>query len=106
MAHPLADSATALDGARFLALEAAWAADEGVDRANELAGLAFGFAGDTARDVTARALHVHGGYGFMMEYDIQLFYRRARGWSLVFDDPTRETLRLADQLFGPTAKGA
>ena len=31
----------------------------------------------------ARALHYHGGYGFMEEYDIQLFYRRAKGWANV-----------------------
>lgn len=100
VAHPLADSATALDGARFLALEAAWAADEGVDRANELAGLAFGFAGDTARDVTARALHVHGGYGFMMEYDIQLFWRRARAWTNVWGEPALAYRRAAAARLG------
>ena len=27
-------------------------------------------------------LHVHGGYGFMLEYDIQLYFRRAKAWSL------------------------
>jgi alkylation response protein AidB-like acyl-CoA dehydrogenase len=89
VAHPLADSAAALDGARLLAYEAAWAADEDPGRAAELAALAFGFAGDAARDVTGRALHVHGGYGFMMEYDVQLYWRRARAWTNVWGEPTR-----------------
>lgn len=89
VAHPLADSAAALDGARLLAQEAAWAADEDVDRASELASLAFGFAGDAARAVTATSLHVHGGYGFMMEYDIQLYWRRARAWTNVWGEPSR-----------------
>ena len=100
VAHPLADSATALDGARFLAYEAAWAVDEGVDRAAELAGLAFGFAGDAARDVTARALHVHGGYGFMMEYDIQLYWRRARAWTNVWGEPALAYRRAAAARMG------
>lgn len=95
VAHPLADSAAALDGARFLVQEAAWATDEGLDRAPELAGLAFGFAGDAARAVTGRALHVHGGYGFMMEYDIQLYWRRARAWTNVWGEPSLAYRRAA-----------
>ena len=100
VAHPLADSATALDGARFLALEAAWAADEDIDRAAELAGMAFGFAGDAARAVTAQALHVHGGYGFMMEYDIQLYWRRARAWTNVWGEPSLAYRRAAAMRLG------
>ena len=57
----------------------AWAVDEQPERAAELAAMAFAFAYETARDATYRSLHFHGGYGFMMEYDIQLYYRRARG---------------------------
>jgi len=87
VAHPLADSAAALDGARLLAHEAAWAADEAPGQAAELAALAFGFAGDAARAVTQRSLHVHGGYGFMMEHDIQLYWRRARAWTNVWGEP-------------------
>jgi hypothetical protein len=35
----------------------------------------------------------------MDEYDIQLLFRRARGWSLIHQDPDRECLDLADRLF-------
>jgi hypothetical protein len=87
VAHPLADAAAAVDGARLLAYEATWAADDAPERARELAALAFGFAGETARDVTARSLHFHGGYGFMMEYDVQLYWRRARAWTNVWGEP-------------------
>lgn len=115
--HGLADLPVLIDGARLLAHKAAWAGDGGgdgevdvddghIDDFGALASMAFVFASDAAVHSTARSLHYHGGYGFSEEYDIQLYYRRARGWSLVFDDPTRETLRLADRLFGPTAKGA
>jgi alkylation response protein AidB-like acyl-CoA dehydrogenase len=67
VAHRLADSATALDGARLLAYEAAWAVSEDPERAAELAAMAFAFAYETARDASYRSLHFHGGYGFMME---------------------------------------
>ena len=36
------------------------------------------FACRTARDVTAQAQQIHGGIGFTLDYDIQLFFRRAK----------------------------
>jgi alkylation response protein AidB-like acyl-CoA dehydrogenase len=101
IAHRLADSAAAIDGARLLAYEAAWAVDDQPERAAELAAMAFAFAYETARDATYRSLHFHGGYGFMMEYDIQLYYRRARGWANVYDDPEHVYRRVADRRYGP-----
>jgi alkylation response protein AidB-like acyl-CoA dehydrogenase len=100
IAHHLADSATAIDGARLLAWEAAWAFGAEPGRARQLANMAFGFAYESARDATYRALHYHGGYGFMMEYDIQLYYRRARAWATVFGDPVTAYGRVADRRFG------
>lgn len=100
ISHRLADSATALDGARLLALEAAWAASEQPDRAAELAAMAFAFAAESARDATYRSLHFHGGYGFMMEYDVQLYYRRARAWANVWAEPAVAYRRAADARYG------
>ena len=111
----LADLPILVDGGRLLAHKAAWAGDNesaGIqgrvdidDNDNTdfavLAGMAFVFNADGAAHATDRALHFHGGYGFAEEYDIQLFYRRARGWALVYDDPARECGRLADAMFGP-----
>lgn len=84
ISHPLADDATALDGARLLAYKAAWAKDAAPDTFAELAAMAFAFASDTTTTSTYDALHTHGGYGFMLEQDVQLHYRRARGWPRVF----------------------
>jgi len=106
VAHRLADSATAVDGARLLAYEAAWAVDEEPTRAAELAAMAFSFAYETARDTTYRSLHFHGGYGFMMEYDIQLYYRRARAWANVLANPEDGYLRVADRRYGEAAARA
>jgi hypothetical protein len=103
IAHRLADSATAIDGARLLAYEAAWAFDEQPERAAELAAMCFAFAYEAARDVTYRSLHYHGGYGFMMEYDIQLYYRRARAWANVLMEPELAYRRVADQRYSSTS---
>ncbi len=100
IAHRLADSATAIDGARLLAYKAAWAAADQPERGSELAAMAFAFACETARDATHRSLHFHGGYGFMMEYDVQLYYRRARAWANVYAEPRRAYRRVADKRYG------
>lgn len=103
VSHPLADSATAVDGARLLALEAACAFDDEPERVTELAAMAFAFAYETARDATRRSLHIHGGYGFGMEGDIQLYYRRVRGWALVYGEPNAALDRVADARYGVVA---
>jgi alkylation response protein AidB-like acyl-CoA dehydrogenase len=100
ISHGLADDATKVDGSRLLAYEAAWAIDEKLPEAGALASMAFLYAAQTAQEVAARSLHLHGGYGFMLEYDIQLFFRRAKGWALVYGDPLDEFQALADDLFG------
>lgn len=99
VAHRLADRATEIDGAQLLVREAAWAAAEDPQRAPMLAAMAFGFAADTARDTTYYALHFHGGYGFMLEYDAQLYFRRARAWAGVLGEPRDAYRRVADLRF-------
>ncbi len=87
VAHGLADVATAVDGATLLAREAAWAADEDPERSRQLAAFAAAFCADAARQASSRSLHYHGGYGFMLEFDVQLYFRRATGWPAVFGEP-------------------
>jgi len=103
VSHPLADSATAADGARLLALKAACAFADEPERVGELAAMAFAFAYETARDATSRSLHIHGGYGFGMEGDIQLYYRRSRGWAMVYGEPAVALDRVADARYGAVA---
>jgi hypothetical protein len=108
--HGLADLPGMIDGARLLVHEAAGALDASAAGGDDpdrndygdpvtLASMAFVFASDVAAHATDRALHFHGGYGFAEEYDIQLYYRRARGWSLVNGDPAAECVALADRLW-------
>ena len=77
IAHYLADAATAVDGGRTLVWEAAWVRASGRPHA-KLAAMAKLFACRTFRDVTAMAQQVFGGVGFTVEYDIQLYFRRAK----------------------------
>ncbi len=77
IAHYLSDATTAIDGGKVLVWEAAWARARGRSTAR-LAPMAKLFACQTYRDVTAMAQQVWGGVGFTLEYDIQLYFRRAK----------------------------
>ena len=85
LAHYLADGSTTVDGAEVLVHEAAWARSEGRDVA-KLAPMAKLFACQTFRDVTAMAQQVFGGIGFTVEFDIQLYFRRAKQLQLSWWD--------------------
>jgi alkylation response protein AidB-like acyl-CoA dehydrogenase len=82
LAHYLADAATAVDGAQTLMWEAAWACREGRENAKQLAPMAKLYAGRTFRDVTATAVQIFGGVGFTVDFDIQLYFRRAKSLQL------------------------
>ena len=92
IAHYLSDAVTRVDGGRTLVHEAAWARAEGRD-IEQLAPMAKKFACQTFRDVTAMAQQIWGGVGFTLEYDIQLYFRRAKSQQLNWWD-TRHLDRL------------
>ncbi|GAB3760852.1 alkylation response protein AidB-like acyl-CoA dehydrogenase [Nocardioides ginsengisegetis] len=99
VAHRLADHVASIEGARLLVQQAAWSADN--DRLDSVAHtkMAFCFAADQALAVVGDCLHYHGGYGFSLEYDIQLYYRRARAYPLVWGSVRREYQALAAVLY-------
>jgi alkylation response protein AidB-like acyl-CoA dehydrogenase len=85
LAHYMADAATEVDAARILVYEAAWARASGkpIERLAPMAKL---FACDIFRKLTAMAEQVHGGVGFTIEYDIQLYFRRAKQLQMTWWD--------------------
>jgi alkylation response protein AidB-like acyl-CoA dehydrogenase len=101
--HRLADDVAAGDGARLLVWEAAWARSLGRPEASALAVMAFIHGAETAFRTCRTSVQFHGGYGVTMEYDIQLYFRRAKAWPLLAGPPAGSYLALADDLFG--AKG-
>ena len=73
----LADMATAIEGARLLVLRAAALKDAGkpYGTASAMAKL---FASETAMKVTTDAIQVHGGYGYIKEYEVERYFRDAK----------------------------
>ena len=73
----LADMATELDAARLLVWRAAALEDQGVRHTAESA-MAKLFASEMCERVTSRALQIHGGYGYMKDYDVERHWRDSR----------------------------
>jgi alkylation response protein AidB-like acyl-CoA dehydrogenase len=105
VAHRLADVAVGLDGAGLLAQHAAWCLDGERDPGTRAA-MAFATAADVAEQAVKESLHFFGGYGFMLEYDIQLYFRRVKAWTLALGDPQREYQRVGESvLAGAPGRG-
>ena len=73
----IAEMATRVQAARNLVYEAAFKADKGKPDP-KITAMAKWFAGETAVRVAEEAVQIHGGYGFMEEYDVARFYRDAK----------------------------
>ena len=100
LAHYMSDAVAVLGGAKTLVLEAAWAFDQG-NTNPRLPAMAKLFACNAFRDTTAMAEQVYGGYGFTLEYDIQLYFRRAKQLQINWwDSRYLEELIAADVLDG------
>ncbi|MFZ4519645.1 MAG: acyl-CoA dehydrogenase family protein [Microthrixaceae bacterium] len=88
LSHYLADAKTVHDGAKLLTYEAAWA--QGAGRSlQKLAPMAKLFSCNSYRDLTATAQQIFGGVGFTLEYEIQLYFRRAKQLQLSWNDTRR-----------------
>src|SRR5262249_11361841 len=106
VAHPLADAATSGSASQLLVQYAVWSLATAQPEAAARICFAFAAAAESAGTATARALHAHGGYGLSLEYDIQLYYRRAKAWALAGGDPRDELLRAATRLWDGGAASA
>jgi len=77
----IADMATEIEAARQLMLSAAAMKDRGVKFIAQ-ASMAKLFASEMVNRVTAKALQIHGGYGFIKDYPVERFYRDARVFTI------------------------
>ncbi len=77
----LAEMAIQIQAARLLVYDAAFKADQGKIIAKEAA-MAKKFANEMSIWVVDKAIQLHGGYGYMTEYEVERYYRDVRGWSM------------------------
>jgi alkylation response protein AidB-like acyl-CoA dehydrogenase len=101
ISHPLVDRYIGLVGARRLVWQAAWFTDHEPAANPSLVPMAFVYASRVAMATATTGVHTQGGLGFTLESDMQLYFRRAKGWANVIGDPVRELEVIADELYGP-----
>ncbi len=75
--HKIADMATKIELARLITYKSAWNFDQGrIDP--KLTSMAKMYAARTAVEVADEAIQLMGGYGYMLEYEVERFYRDAK----------------------------
>jgi butyryl-CoA dehydrogenase len=73
----LANSAIEVDTARLLVYQAAWLRDQGRPHVKE-ASLAKWHASEASTRVANWAIQIHGGYGYLAEFNVERYWRDAR----------------------------
>lgn len=77
----IADMATQIEAARQLILSAAAMKDR-KEKFTTQASMAKLFASEMVNQITARAVQLHGGYGFTKDYDVERYFRDARVFTI------------------------
>lgn len=94
----LAEMATKIELARNITYKAAWVADQGIIDP-KLNAMAKYFSGEVAVWVADKGLHLHGGYGYIDEYDVQRSYRDAKIIEIYEGAKEVEKMVIAKRLF-------
>lgn len=76
--HKLAEMRIQIEAARQLTYKSAWATEHDGDNLTMYASIAKAFASDVAVRVTDEALQIHGGAGYVNDFDVERFYRDAK----------------------------
>jgi butyryl-CoA dehydrogenase len=77
----IADMATEIEAAKLMMLSAAEMKDSGENYTLQ-ASMAKLFASEMVNRITAKAIQIHGGYGFIKEYPVERYYRDARVFTI------------------------
>ena len=92
IAFMLADMKTKIDASRLLVWRAAWMGRNGVPFTSGEGSMSKLFAGETAVDVTEKAIQILGGNGYTREYPVERWHRDAKIYTIF--EGTSEIQRL------------
>lgn len=93
----LADMATKLQAAKELVYNAAILKDNNKE-ASMACSMAKLFAAETCNEIAAKAVQIHGGYGFMKEYKVERMYRDCRVFTIYEGTSQVQQMVIADNL--------
>ena len=95
--HMCADMLLFVDGAQLLTYEALWKMDQGLPASVEVS-QAKAFANEKCEAVVRQSQVIHGGIGFMMEFDLHLWLRRVSAWTMRLGTTFDHRARIASAL--------
>src|SRR6202142_4641941 len=99
--------ATEIDAARLLIWRAGWMAMNGIPLSRGEGSMAQLFAGDVAMRVTADAVQLLGGYGYIKDYPVERFMRDAKIYQIWEGTAEIQRLVISRYILGErTATGA
>jgi alkylation response protein AidB-like acyl-CoA dehydrogenase len=84
--HRCAEMLLEVENAHAATYYAAWALDADAGDRALAASVAKAYVGDAARKVCGDAIQVHGGIGFTWEYDLHLYFKRAKALEATWGD--------------------
>jgi len=76
--HKLADMATRTEAARQLTYKSAWSVENSDEQLTTLASMAKEYSSRVAVDVANEGVQIHGGAGYVNDFDAERFYRDAK----------------------------
>jgi alkylation response protein AidB-like acyl-CoA dehydrogenase len=88
----LADMATDLEAARLMLYSAAQGLDAGDPQKTKKSAMAKRFVTDTCFNVANEALQIHGGYGYLQDYEVERMVRDLRVHQIL--EGTNEIMRV------------
>ena len=88
----LADMATDLEAARLMLYEAAKTLDDGKPEKTRKSAMAKRFVTDTCFNIANEALQIHGGYGYLQDYEVERMVRDLRVHQIL--EGTNEVMRM------------
>jgi alkylation response protein AidB-like acyl-CoA dehydrogenase len=95
--HHCANMLIDIDGMRMITYEAAWLLSAGLPADKEVA-MAKTWMSDAVIRVAKLGHQVHGGVGYTIDHDLQLYYRRGRAAASLFGDANYHREMIASQL--------
>lgn len=95
--HMCADMLMWVDGGDLLTFEALWRMDQGLPASVEVS-QAKAFCNEKCQAVIRGCQVIHGGIGFIMEFDLQLWYRRVCAWTTRLGTAYEHRARIAKAL--------
>ena len=101
--HMCADMLLFADGAQLLTYEALWKMDQGMPAGVEVS-QAKAFANEKCEAVVRQSQVIHGGIGFMMEFDLHLWLRRVYAWSMRLGTTFDHRAKIASALLDKPGK--